>query len=247
MFEAGLSRRDLDRAGGGVAPCRSALGALQDAEVLDVEELPELLGRRVHRNPVVGDADGSRRVRREVGEPDASNEEGGHRARGGLDLEVGREGRDVRHVRGADGLEVLRVERDDGARVGRFEERRRRGARHDHFFDTRKGIFARGFLRVRQASEGDHEQARECVAPARGNGYHGVRVRHIHGRPLPIFECAIAGGFRRVLRSPVSGVWKLCRRFDRPSEGYCEILASKQTRSRSVERHGQSRRRLAGR
>jgi hypothetical protein len=104
---------DVDGARRGVAARPRALGALQDLEVLGVEDLSDLDGGQVQCDVVLVDRHGARGVGGEVVESDAPDEEGGRGRPRGADLQVGRVLGDVRDVVDPHGGEVIGVEGGD--------------------------------------------------------------------------------------------------------------------------------------
>ena len=143
--DAGGSRRLLgdhaDHARRSVPAIGARLGAAEHVDVLDVEELGQLAGGRVHVDLVVVDGDRRRGIGVEVAEPDAANEEGRiRRGEGRSNFEVRGELGDITEVGSADGFEVVRVEGD----VRDFfvlEELRRARSDHDHLFHGSPRIF----------------------------------------------------------------------------------------------------------
>ena len=88
-------------------------GATKHIHALDIVELEELTCGRLHVDRVLINGDGTRRIGIEVIEPHAANEErgiGGCKSR--LDLEVGREVREIPNVLDAILLELIGIKAD---------------------------------------------------------------------------------------------------------------------------------------
>ena len=106
----------LDGSRRGVSIVPVALGPAQHLYGLDVEELAELERRGVDGNVIHVDGHRARGIRVEVVETHASNEEGGRGGSQRVDLEVGRDARQVRDVRGPQRSELCRTELGGGCR-----------------------------------------------------------------------------------------------------------------------------------
>ena len=177
-----LARDDPDRAGGGVPAVASRLRPAQHVDSLDVEELRELPDRGVHVDLVAVDRDRRRRRGGEVAEPDPADEERRVRGREGrADLEVRREGSDVRQGVGTDRFEVFLVEGDD--RNVLVEVRSIAAfADDDHLFDpVEEIVFGSCADRYEEGDERDHDPKNRT----RGARRHPASLaqRNSHRRP----------------------------------------------------------------
>jgi hypothetical protein len=133
----------VDRARRCVAPVGPGLGAAQHLHGREVEHLAELSGRRVHVDVVVVDRDGAVRVRVDVVQSDAADEQGRVRGRErGLDLQVRCVAGDVADVGEVLRLDVGGVEGRDRGRLV-LERRRRLLAGNEDLLDSLPGIEGR--------------------------------------------------------------------------------------------------------